>query len=519
MNGYPNEDPHDRTHRLAEMLQVDRARLEMLLARKVVIEIGADAGTTEVGKLAFLTICNLATRLGPYVPALALYAPVKLAGLMSRVYPRDALSAQAEWILKGAVAPEGLLRGLAERDDVYDLAISIGVPTIRSTERIQVGWNGWMGCVGMDATPSPTANPFGAIIAAAMAVSRLHSYQLSLLTKAIHPINATWRLDALTLSQGQSNHVLPATIRGPRTLLIGAGALGSGFTYALGHLPGLEVDVDALDRDVLKPTNCNRQLTAVYEKAKPERLLKVEDLKQAWPSINPIPKFYQEFKEAHGCGAGKYEIAVTGADNAEVRREVGTDLPKVIIDGATGGLMIALSRGADPLESCLACRYADLKSDEDTHWARRLGIPRETIADLRTGKVSFTDEVIRLIGERGTLTLDVELLQGLKEQGWEFLARARCGKAKPDRDLPSASVSYVSALCGFLMAAQYVAEILGMPTLASARPTWSWENVLQYSPERSERDSATIVPECSSRHTFRSELYRKRWKAHSQPLA
>ena len=47
-----------------------------------------------------------------------------------------------------------------------------------------------------------------------------------------------------------------------------------------------------------------------------------------------------------------------------------------------------------------------------------------------------------------------------------------CGNARPERDLPTASVSYISARCGFLMAAQTVAEALDSEKNAglAARP-------------------------------------------------
>jgi len=83
-----DSDVHDRTHRLAKMFGIGPETVRDLSARRVVLELGPDAAATEVGKLAFLTLCNLATRLGPYVPNLDVSVPAAVPPLASRVYPQ-----------------------------------------------------------------------------------------------------------------------------------------------------------------------------------------------------------------------------------------------------------------------------------------------------------------------------------------------------------------------------------------------------------------------------------------------
>jgi hypothetical protein len=98
-----------------------------------------------------------------------------------------------------------------------------------------------------------------------------------------------------------------------------------------------------------------------------------------------------------------------------VRRHVAGDLPKVLIDGATGA-----SRSPDAGRG-----------------------PRVELRGLPL-------RVLRTIKAQGTYDVDTETEEGLHSEGWRFLERRPCGDAKPDRELPAASVSYVSALCGFL---------------------------------------------------------------------
>jgi len=216
-------------------------------------------------------------------------------------------------------------------------------------------------------------------------------------------------------------------------------------------------------------------------------------------------------RQRQGRSSGSYALAVTAVDNTEARREVALDLPKVLIDGATGGLAITLMRGVDPSQSCVACAYPKVKADEDELWSKRLGHSREDVQKFREGSKLFDAETIAQIRSHGTLVVDAERERGLLAEGWPYLKRAACGNASLDRSLPSASVSYVSAICGFLMAAQMVGEALGSPTLVS-NPRWVWDDVLRLPPNKAAFEARPLVKSCAERHSMRTRFYRKRWQ-------
>lgn len=511
-----DRDVHDRTHRLAKLIGLAPEALRNLVGRSVLLEVDAAAATSEAGRLAFLTLCNLATRLGPYVPHLDIAAPAGLRPLASTVYPTgSSLAEQAIWVVRAAIPTEHLIRDIADPGRTYDIAISIGAPSFSARERIRVGWQNWLALVGGDDDSLPVdgeQNPFGAMLAAGMATARLHALQVASIGARVPDATGVWRLNALTLTDGADGPRLPDSVPLPRLLLVGAGALGSSLAYALSHVPGLRANGDAVDPDVLKPSNANRQITAPFERARDEKTHKVDDLAVCWPALTPFRERYDRFKERQGRDAGAYEIAVTAADNGDARREVATDLPRVLIDGATGGLMIALMRGTDPAHSCVACEYPRVVTDEDGVWRQRLGVSRDRVVQLRTGAVSFTDEILAEIKERGTLQLDARDEDALRRDGWKHLVSGQCGNARPDRDLPSASVSYVSAICGFLMAAQVLSEALGMPALDGARPRWVWADVLREPPQAGQRVEGSKAKSCADRHELRSRIYRDRWR-------
>lgn len=507
-------DAHDRTHRLAQQLGVARTAVAELSARNVVVEIGGDVVASPVARLAFLTACNLATRLGPYVPNLYVLAPEDAPGVESRIYPAGAsLREQALWVLRTATDVGELVREVAAASQHVDLALTIGTSATAAETRIHFGCEGWLALVAEEPVMSPAfeeTNPFGGLLAAAIAVARLHASQVNAIGGSLPPAAGTWALNALTLTGAPGGAVLPSRVALPPSLLVGGGALASAIAYAMTHVRELTGHVDVIDKDVLKRTNCNRQITANFESAKPETLSKVDELASAWPAIMPTALMYNEFKQQRGRGAGDYELAVTAVDNAEARREVALDLPRVLIDGATGGLMVTVMRGANPAESCVACAYPEIKTHEDEIWTKRLGHDGGQVQQLRDGTKRFDLAVIEQIRASGTLILNEEVERGLLDEGWAYLKRAACGSAKLDRDLPAASVSYVSAICGFLMAAQMVGEAIEAPTLTS-KTRWAWGDVLRQPPQKAEFEASPKTGSCAERHALRSGIYVKRW--------
>jgi hypothetical protein len=414
--------------------------------------------------------------------------------------------------LREATDVDGLVREDATGTEVFDIALTVGDASVEASDRIYLGYEGWLGRVSSAPAARSTSesNPFGALVAAAMAVARLHAFQAKVIGGSVPRHRDTWALNALMLTDSPGGTAIPFAVALPQTLLVGGGALASAIAYAMTHVPGLTGSVDTLDADVLKRTNSNRQITAPFALAKSESIHKVQELAHAWAAVRPEPLMYNEFKERRGRSAGSYELAVTAVDNTEARREVALDLPKVVIDGATGGLTVTLMRGADPSQSCVACAYSEVKVDEDELWSRRLGHSREDVQKLRDGFKPFNAEAIARIRAHGTLVVDDERERGLLAEGWAYLKRATCGNAKLDRNLPAASVSYVSAICGFLMAAQMVGEAVGSPTLVS-KPRWVWDDVLRQPPSEAAFEACPRIRSCAERHAMRTKFYRNHW--------
>jgi len=505
-------NPHDRTLRLAKAVKIETDRLIELRELHIAIELGDDRASDPIACLAFLTLCNLATRLGPWLPNLVCRAPVDAKVPPSPIYDSGSLNDAALRVLRESIDPEGLSRGSASGEREYDLLLVIGKPTPRARRVLRVSWDGWLARVGPDAEPpSPNENSIGALLAASIATARLHAHLIAHLKRKPHD-DEEWSLSAYALDDHTRGPELPLAMRAPPTLMVGAGALGSTTTYLLAHVPRLEhAKLDVVDDDILTKTNSNRQLTAPYARAAAEKVPKIDDLRLAIPAIKGAQLKYDAWKSASGRSAGDYHIAVSAVDSPQVRRDIASDLPRVLINGATGNFGIAIHRVDDPARACLRCEYPIVHHDLVAQVARQLALSRQEVEEIRDGKRSITPEMIVHAVQNGVLDVYQHEADLMIQKGWEYLVRRGCGEGKPDKDLPTASVSYVSATCGFLMAAQIVKETLAANDVPLRRGAecFEWDDLLR-SPRHAAIRTLAAEPDCEETHDIFSEIYREK---------
>lgn len=148
------------------------------------------------------------------------------------------------------------------------------------------------------------------------------------------------------------------------TFLVGLGGVGAGFVRTLGELGGNAYGrMRLIDLDCLSIDNLNRVTYGTLAQAQAEEL-KVEvaatylrnRLSSLIVSEHSVP--FEEFKRslASTRNERRYDVVVTALDNDEIRHEVQRDLPRVLIDGATGrDLNMVVERVLFGQWGCLGC--------------------------------------------------------------------------------------------------------------------------------------------------------------------
>ena len=142
----------------------------------------------------------------------------------------------------------------------------------------------------------------------------------------------------------------------PEAHLVGVGAVGSACLYALAHLPGLAGEIHLIDNETFDESNMNRYvLMRQSDLERPKVDVGTRAFSGHGLSAVPHEMTYNQF-------ARKFQKAVdlllTPVDSEEGRRALAKELPRRVINAATGGTTVTLStHGFADGKACLHCLY------------------------------------------------------------------------------------------------------------------------------------------------------------------
>lgn len=260
------------------------------------------------------------------------------------------------------------------------------VPEQTGQAQIYIGSDGWIARLsrGGPIGSGLSHNPIGAGISACLAAANVFR---GLFTNASLDDDLT--LSALDLDP--TNKLPPnPTIDGlslEQVFLVGAGAIGNGFLWALSRSP-LSGQLTVIEHDHIDLGNMQRYvLTSRKHESKPKLEL-VEDLFRghAGISVSCIPKKWEEFVESLPEDRWLFERVVVALDSAEDRIGVQASLPRWVVNGWTQQGEIGVSRhDFIGKEACMACLYMPQGEapHEDLLIAKALGFPQESLMVIR----------------------------------------------------------------------------------------------------------------------------------------
>lgn len=229
-----------------------------------------------------------------------------------------------------------------------DYSIGIGIPG-RSVD-LTADAAGWVAAIGRPASAGDDSNPIGALAGAALTAAEVFKWAFT----AMYPDRAhslqlmPWTGEFSFFSYDNDRASPPLPEVRIATTLVGAGGVGAGFVRAIAALgPRIYGSLDLVDADILTIDNLNRVSYATLDAA----LSGVGKVAQATAYlqrhcphlvITPHPMTFSTFKRRIPRREDRtYDIIVTGLDNDDARWEVQRDLPRILIDGATGKDMVA----------------------------------------------------------------------------------------------------------------------------------------------------------------------------------
>jgi molybdopterin/thiamine biosynthesis adenylyltransferase len=346
-------------------------------------------------------------------------------------------------------------------DGPADYSISIGA----TGADLAVDATGWLAALGDTLDTHNDGNPIGPLGGAALTAGEAFKWAFG----AIYPKRAAlletmpWRGVFSFFSYNLDLVSPPIHDIRIATTLIGVGGVGGGFIRAIAAL-GRRVSgsLDLVDDDVLTTDNLNRVSFATLAgvlAGKPKVIEAETFLRRFCPALTVAghPETFDVYKQRTPRRADRiYDVVVTGLHDDDTRWEVQRDLPRILIDGATGRDMVArVERTEFGRYGCLGC-------------SRR---PAPVAAD----------------------------------------ASVDCD-APPDPHAPS--LSFVSAFPGILAAGEVIKEAMGYGALRG-----HFDHVFRYGPNPDMVGVPAIRPDCRVGCSRSAKLlqYRQKYPGESLP--
>ena len=342
----------------------------------VMITAGADVLDTANGRMMLETAVNL---IGRFVDKLAIRVPSSRPEIASSMKK-----------LAGAIGCE------IENDEKLEPSIvfSVGPTCIRDEFTIQIDSFGWVSHVScnsdVETLPTSDENPVGALGAACFGAAEVFKRLLEM-----NGCEKEWIIDHprqtrfsfLDYTLSSNNRDFPRKPIIGKTLLVGAGAVGSGFLHTLSKIDGLQGDVVVLDYDAVDRTNLNRCLPYfVNDVGKPKASV-CERLSNGRLNILGCPVEYDAFQKQDG----EFPVIVSTVDNNDARFAIQHDLPKLIFHAATYENVSAVSVIRLLENACLCCIFKNNATHEEII-SNETGIPIDVVtAALAQGSL-FTEE-------------------------------------------------------------------------------------------------------------------------------
>jgi ThiF family len=285
---------------------------------------------------------------------------------------------------------------IVTKRQAVDLTVAVG--TVGAASDLVVDAAGWTAAVGTQVAPvgNGIVNPVGPLAGAALGTGEIFKTLFKLnFPDAPHARRFVPMDGAFSFFDYRYDGVNPALE--PFAIdatLVGVGGVGAGVIAALAVLgPNIEGRLQLVDHDQLSRDNLNRVTYARIESAL-SNVRKVDEAKEFLTArtanlrVEPHPYRFATFKRKLGRRRHdrRYDVVITGLDNDPARHEVQRELPRVLIDGATGrDANVTVERVVLGEWGCLGCtRQRDDAAPEGNC---------DELPDTRAPSVSFLSQL------------------------------------------------------------------------------------------------------------------------------
>lgn len=363
-------------------------------------------------------------------------------------------------------------------------------------------------------------NPFGTGVAACLASANLFRQVFSAqLLNGAPDANLEFSVFELAKANSRSGNPKLPKVKLNNTLLVGAGAVGNGFLWAISQIDCTGT-LSVIDPEVIEKSNLQRYaMTSAVNEGEIKAVLAKRWLAESKASHLQVLAYQLSWQGYLDCLADRrLDVVISAVDSAKARIEIQASLPRKIVNGWTQAGESGVSRhGFLDEMACLACLYLPQGTvpHQDELVIQGLRLPKEDqilkSVRQRLQQQTPTDrEFLELIA--GSAQISIERLlpyEGRPLQ--ELYVDAICGgtilefhqgQAVARADVPMA---FQSTLTGILLAAELVAKRSSTKTITQIDLLRPFPDM----PSHSRRKAAKPICICAD-EDFQA-VYRKKY--------
>lgn len=411
-----------------------------------------------------------------------------LVRLLARIYPNLQIQGSAKDFadelkqLARSINPEINLneRGKA----TITLVVGKTVPS-NDLPVFYLGSDEWV-CRFSDTAPvgsSDSNNPFGAGAAACMGAANVFRFVFN--DQLPHSItDKEFALSLLDGSLSEENSLKIDKLNLGEVNLVGVGAIGNGFCWALKQIKDVSGKLILIDHETITLTNLQRYVLTDQNSVKRPKVELIAELlgTRQLEVFYDHPMNWKEYIQFRGNH--QMENVFVCVDNAEDRIIVQGALPKKIFNAWTQKENLGISRHLDFNNApCLCCLYlpTEEKISRSQEIANNLNIPANEplIRKYLASHLPFDQPLMQLINSANNIRTD-KLRQFIGQPLDIFYSEVVCGgilmqlgavnnaKYQQQVEVPSA---FESAFAGILLCAELIKDKLNYPISDPSKST------------------------------------------------
>jgi len=394
--------------------------------------------------------------------------------LLSRFYPEIILTA-LDTPAKRLLGPMGDIArsinpsiGLEATSPVATIAVGI-TPIERPRKVYFIGSDGWISHFSPH-RPSGSANssnPFGAGAAACFGAANVFRHVFSDQLKSAQDDSA-FSLSLIDFEkQTTVNNTSPEDLGEQlidlgQTVVVGLGAIGNGFVWALSKTPLIQGNIDLIDPEPIDLSNLQRYVLTAQGDVD---VYKTEFAKKWLTSSRLNVTSHTGDWNSYLTSRGNWELetVVAAVDSAQARISLQGSLPKHILNAWTQASDLGISRHFNFLEdACLACIYPPRPGakSESILISESFGLSEHEmlIREMLYNNSPLGQEWVEKIAE--AKSVPAELLEPyIGKPIRDFYHTVFCGGVllgqEPNRQVET-PMTFQSALAGILLAAELI---------------------------------------------------------------